>query len=113
MPDERAVASACQKSCIDERIQDRVTRAFVESPEPARLLLGQAQPRHLEILSAYTSHHVLHSTARFPHRSPTDRPDLLLYPYSQPVPNECDAKVPQTVASMSREGRAASISSNL
>lgn len=61
VPDERAVARACQKSCVHERIEHGVARGRIETPEALRLLRRQPQPRHLKKLAANPSNDVLNT----------------------------------------------------
>src|SRR5262245_59215035 len=55
---EGAIARPKEKLGVDERSEQRSARRGVESPEPPRLCLGEAQARHLEKLALHSSNHV-------------------------------------------------------
>jgi len=55
---------------VDERGQHGVTDGFVQTPQPAGLLQGQPQARHLEKFSADTPHEILDASAGIFHSCP-------------------------------------------
>jgi hypothetical protein len=58
---EGAIARPKQELGIHERVEQFATRRSIESPQPSRLRLGQAQPRHFEELTLHSSNNVVSS----------------------------------------------------
>ena len=59
---ERSIARLEEKLGIDERAKERIAHGGVEPPKPARLRLGEAQPRHLEKLALDSPEHFFYWT---------------------------------------------------
>jgi hypothetical protein len=61
---ERAVARSKEKVRLDQRAEERDARCGVESPQAARLRLGQSQSRHFEELSLHAPEHIVGRSCR-------------------------------------------------
>jgi hypothetical protein len=83
---ERAIASSCEKSCVNERPEHSVASGFVEPPKPLRLLRRQSQPRHFEKFSLNSSDDLLDPSAVC-HRSPRLRCQL------KEIHTQCQPKI--------------------
>jgi hypothetical protein len=66
----RAVASASEKSRIDQRAEYCVARWLIKPPEAPRLLGGQPEAGHFKVFATNATDNLMHAAMCFGHNSP-------------------------------------------